>query len=157
MHVRAPSATLCAPNNPYSYSNHGLSPWKKTSIVREDGLRVLCRNFLHSFLSRSISDRFRIEKNSATPFIIFLPIEFFRSSKVKYRQDLFETYSDFFEILFRRFFFLFTFRSVQLYITQNGVKVRRKIFAQKSGKFVRYRSTINSIPPRSKSLISFDF
>lgn len=106
MHVRAPSATLCAPNNPYSYSNHGLSPWKKTSIVREDGLRVLCRNFLHSFLSRSISDRFRIEKNSATPFIIFLPIELFRSSKVKYRQDLFETYSDFFEILFRRFFFI---------------------------------------------------
>lgn len=159
MHVRAPSATLCAPNNPYSYSNHGLSPWKKTSIVDAkmdyvsfveiSSTRSSLVQFQTGFVSKKIQQKFTVYYIPSDRILSFV------ESKVSARfiRNLFRLFWNSFSTLF----FLFTFRSVQLYITQNGVKVRRKTFAQKSGKFVRYRSTINSIPPRSKSLISFDF
>lgn len=52
--------------------------------------------------------------------------------------------------------FFIPLRSVQLHNSKwSRVKVYGKTFGQKSGKFVR--STINSIPARSKSLMSFDF
>lgn len=116
MHVRAPSATLCAPNNPYSYSNHGLSPWKKNIHCPRRWTTCPLSKFppLVPLSFRSVSCR---KKFSNT--VCYIPYEFFRSTKVKYRQDLFETYSWLFRV-WNSLLFLFLF-ALYNYITQNGV------------------------------------
>lgn len=161
MHVRLP---LCNPprtKQPYQLLESRTLPLpslKKTSIVREDGLRVLCRNFLDSSLvvqfQISVSCR---EKAQQHRLLYILTIEFFLPSKEKYRIKI---YSKLSESKFSSDFSL----SLSLFLSStqvyNSKWSRNKVhgsFVQKNGAKFEFRPTINSISPRSKSLISFDF
>lgn len=98
MHVRLP---LCNPprtKQPYQLLESRTLPLpslKKTSIVREDGLRVLCRNFLDSSLvvqfQISVSCR---EKAQQHRLLYILTIEFFLPSKEKYRIKIYSKLSE---------------------------------------------------------------
>lgn len=123
MHVRLP---LCNPprtKQPYQLLESRTLPLpslKKTSIVREDGLRVLCRNFLDSSLvvqfQISVSCR---EKAQQHRLLYILTIEFFLPSKEKYRIKIYSKLSDSFESKFSSDFSL----SLSLFVFHASVQL----------------------------------